>query len=1154
MKLNNNYQDYWKSMGLLFPLLLTGCSDELSHLSPTDVDGRQKIELGATIDQVNDTRADESGFADGDKFGVFVVNYDGDAPGQLTLTDNQANNVAFTYSADDNKWQASTDIYWHDNVTPADVYGYYPFNNGMGDVDAYRFEVEHDQSIAKEGEMGHYEASDLLWAKASRAVPGKKVSLTFNHILAGVKVTLQQGEGFDGDSWSKLTKRVTVDNTIRTAGVDLSKGTATPNGELDRNVVMNPESGDTYRAVVVPQSVASGKNILSITIDGVSYQYKPSAGMIYTAGKLHNFTMKVDRKSDGSGYSLTLVSEEITPWEADKTSHDFESNSYLVINVPVAGTLKECIKKVVKEPELVKNLKITGTLTESDFEFIRNEMSLLKALNIKSVKMADITKDIWEFNPSSGEDERITVTLIDELPEDALRGLPNLTRIILPESLKSIGKWALAGLTLESDLILPDSITVIKKGAFRNLKGDISVNIPKSIVKIGEDAFAESSVRVSLQFPKNLKHIGSRAFYYCEYAEGTFNLPENLEYLGEEAFHWCGHISKKLTGDIVIPIKIKKIPNIAFYYMGFQSGTNLKLHDGVTEIGASAFARLSFSSPISFPESIKIIGGGAFGACSLTGEIRLPDNISHLGDGAFANTNMRGHLTLPSGLEEIGSSFSNTLIDKVTFGNNIIQIKEYACNECNELQYIEIGKNVELIDDFAFTDCPQLKTVVCLSSTPPSLGDNVFNGIDPNHCVLEVPENYIENYRHDSGWKIFSNITPHHELGLSTTEINALNKGIIRNVMVRAEDEWEVTECPSWIHVTPDQAIDKEEISINVEPMNNTAGDRTGKVVFRLKESGYTNYLTVNQYGYDYNEDNEIILQRASGSGNPIHVVILGEGYGAESIINGEYLNRVNETMEYMFSIEPFKTYRDMFTVSTAVTLSADNVAEDIVSDKNTKFDLIFPDIETSPQEAIYKIKDYVANTFNGITGDNIDKSLIIILANYESFNGSSYIDPSGCAMAMIGKCNGVYPYDSRGLVQALAGGAAFGGLATESISHMDNIKGCQCFYCNQLDTYYMMKSRGFFENVTISGNMSDAPWRDFIFHPKYSSLVDMWEGGYNHFRGVWRSEPESVMNTYIPYYNTISRYAIYKQIMRRAGLTPSLEDFIANDKIEIPQ
>ncbi|MDE5850644.1 MAG: fimbrillin family protein, partial [Muribaculaceae bacterium] len=134
-------KDYYLPIRLGLPSLallgLLGCSDEMHVFRPDNGSSGLRLELQASIDQQNDTRADESGFADGDRFGLFVINYSEGNPGELTLSDNQVNNVAMAYNADANTWQAATDIYWRDPVTPADVYGYYPFNNGMSDVDAY---------------------------------------------------------------------------------------------------------------------------------------------------------------------------------------------------------------------------------------------------------------------------------------------------------------------------------------------------------------------------------------------------------------------------------------------------------------------------------------------------------------------------------------------------------------------------------------------------------------------------------------------------------------------------------------------------------------------------------------------------------------------------------------------------------------------------------------------------------------------------------------------------------------------------------------------------------------------------------------------------------------------------------------------------------
>ncbi|MCM1296061.1 MAG: leucine-rich repeat protein [Muribaculaceae bacterium] len=1139
--------------------MLTGCSDTLYDLVPDKPEEGLKFELTADIEQTTDTRADESGFADGDRFGIFVVNYAQDLPGTLTLSDNQANNVAFAYNADANTWGAASDIYWRDTTTPVDVYGYYPFNNGMGDVDEYRFEVEHDQSIAKEGQMGTYEASDLLWAKASRAMPGKKVQLTFNHILAGVKVTLVQGVDFQGGgtAWAELKKTITVDNTVRTASVDLAAGAATPNGTPDRNIVMNPESGDTYRAVTVPQTVAPGKSIIGITIDGVTYHYNRTDGMTYTAGKLHNFTIKIDRKADGSGYALTLLSEDITDWEADKSSHDFESNSYLVVNVPKSGSLGKSLNEVGAEPTTIRNIKITGHICVEDFEYMREKMSQLTCINLSEATVYNYFRYIFDYD--NIDDYK------NKLPVDAFNSSNSIRRIVLPEELKEIESSSLGRLSLTSTLVIPESVKIIGPWAFYETSG--TIELPNNLERIEECAFFNSSASIDLKMTHSLKYIGYRAFSGARNVAGTFQLPTDLEYIGDECFDGCG---TGLQGDITIPYKIKEIPNLAFSDMGFSKPIKLTLHDGITKIGNAAFSGLKFSSPITFPKNLTSIASSAFERCDFTGDIILPDGITNLGKYAFGNTNIKGTLELPKSLVSFGGtddyvwgglekgSFSETLIEKLIIGDNIEIINDKASIGCQHLKYVSIGKNVSHIGAEAFSGCPLIETVVCMAKEPPTLDDSAFNNVDYTHCVVEVPEESIELYRNASGWRTFRSITPHHELSFSTSVLNCLNKESTRELTVRADGPWEVVECPSWIHVTPQSADYKSDITIKVDAQPKSGGDRHGEVKFRLKNSGYSNYMTIHQFDYQYEEDNEIVLQLANGRGKPINVFIVGEGYGAEDIANGKYMSRVNETVESLFTIEPYKSYKNMFNVSTTIAVSNDNGAQDIQTFKDTKFDFIFPEIDcvmASVSDITQRMKDYVKNVSSAINDGNIDKALIIMLANYDSFDGSSYqCSNDKCSIAMIGNSTESYPFDNRGLVQKYAGGEAFAGLATEEVYHMETMKGCACPGCNMMKRYYTMKNLGFYENVTISGKFDDSPWKDFIFNPRYSALVDMYEGGCNHLRGIWRSEPESVMNTYIPYYNTISRYAIYKQIMKRAGLMPSLEEFIVNDKIEIPE
>lgn len=1128
---------YWRAVAYVI-LFRPLCYPPESYLSG------QRIEFSAQISQKNITRADEAGFAGGDRMGVFVVNYQNGSSSSLTLSDNQANNVAVSYDAETNKWTSATDIYWLDDSTPADVYGYYPFNNGMGNVNAYPFEVSANQSVADtDGDMGSYEASDFLWAKAGGVAPGTKVNLTFSHRLAGVKVILQQGDGFADGEWDKLPKLVTVNNTVRSATIDLSTGNATATGGYDHNIVMSPETG-CYRAVVIPQTVGADKSHIGITIDGITYNYTHDSAINYSAGRLHTFTLKVDRKEQSGDFTVSLVGAEISDWEVDQSSHDFESFSYLVVDVPVEGTLKECLSKIA-DYTAVKNLKVVGALNEEDYRFMREDMLALTAVNLKDTKCM-----LQEWNGNVNN-----YTYYNKLPRSAFGYKPTLHHVVLPEKLEKFGWGGFHGVVFFSDIIIPETVKEIEAHAFIATKGDFEIVLPKNLEYVGEAAFYDSEAKINMNLPNSIKRIAEGAFYNTPNAYGTFALPAKLEFLDEMAFNGCG---TELDGEIVIPTTIKTISRRAFDDMGFKKAIRLQLHDGVAQISAEAFCGLEFSEPIIFPKGLTAIGGGAFYGCKFTGDLILPDGLSSMGTRTFAETNIKGTIIAPSKMEVWDSEFYNTGIERLILGDNVEYIREEACAHCDKLKYVEIGKNVASIEKNVFAYCDSLSTIVCKAKEPPVISENIFTkDYCYNFCIVEVPEKSVEVYRRAPGWKKFKNITPHHELGLSLSEVMCLNKGITRSLTVRAEGEWKIAEKPDWVTITPDHAGYKEEVSIKVAPMPVGAGNREGRVVLRLKDSGYTNFITIHQYDYAYDEDKEIVLQTANGRGNAIPVFIVGEGYGAESIVNGDYMKRVRETMENLFSIEPYKTYRNMFSVSTAVALSPDNIASDLYTSRETKFSLHFPEIKCKYEfncEHEYGLINYAKKVSSIITDANISKALIIVLSNYNAFNGGFDIESTGCAIACVGISDDIYPFDNRDLVLRYVGGEAFGGLANENITHNDFIKGCTCGSCNALKMYDIMKSRGFFENVTMSGKITESPWRDFMFHPQYSQIVDMYEGGYNHLRGVWRSESQSVMSTYIPYYNTISRYAIYKQIMRRAGLKASLDDFIANDKIEIPQ
>lgn len=471
------------------------------------------ISLSGEIDQVTLSRVNDGGFCHNDVMGVYIVDYEGGSPGTLLDEGNRATNLQFTFDETNYKWNSAYDVFWKDSKTPIDVYGYYPVGTPES-VNAYAFEVRKDQSkLSENGEMGGYEASDFLWGKAENVAPlTPVVRLSFRHKMSNARVTLQEGKGFSEGEWTKLEKQVLVTNTKRGARVDLATGIVTVTGEVATTGTIPYKHGDEFRAIVVPQEVATGVKLFSITVDGVAYSFSKNETFTYVPSKMHNFTIRVDKKANEGKYEFVLVSESITAWEVDLASHDATAREYIVIESE-AGKLKECITAAKKDFRNLQNLKITGEINALDFYFMRDSMDRLQALNLKEVKIV-----------KGGMDDNGRPARGDVIPTHALHTKSSLQSVILPDQLQEIDYAAFC--------------------ECKSLMG--SLIIPEGVVKIEELAFGRcSGLRGLLTLPSTLEYIGAAAFETCAFI-GELKLPDKLKYIGTQAFYSC----KNFTGTI----------------------------------------------------------------------------------------------------------------------------------------------------------------------------------------------------------------------------------------------------------------------------------------------------------------------------------------------------------------------------------------------------------------------------------------------------------------------------------------------------------------------------------------------------------------------------------------------------------------------------
>lgn len=152
-----------------------------------------------------------------------------------------------------------------------------------------------------------------------------------------------------------------------------------------------------------------------------------------------------------------------------------------------------------------------------------------------------------------------------------------------------------------------------------------------------------------------------------------------------------------------------------------------------------------------------------------------------------------------------------------------------------------------------------------------------------------------------------------------------------------------------------------------------------------------------------------------------------------------------------------------------------------------------------------------------------------------------------GSAIAICPMSRDAYPYDFRGIVQHEAGGHGFAKLGDEYIYTNAFIQSCGC-NSPHLKKFYAGKNLGWYRNLSDNGDMKTVEWAHFIYHNDYSNIVDMYEGGYFHTRGIYRSEATSCMNNNIPYFSAISRQEMVERIMEYAGLPFSIDEFYARD------
>lgn len=331
-----------------------------------------------------------------------------------------------------------------------------------------------------------------------------------------------------------------------------------------------------------------------------------------------------------------------------------------------------------------------------------------------------------------------------------------------------------------------------------------SVTIPESVIDTNNNT------------TYNVTSIGEKAFQY-NYSLEQVEIPNSVTTIGNSAFHNCTKLK-----EIIIPNSVTTIGKNAF-----QKCNNLPsitLSNTLTSIDSNAFLDCSSLATIAIPNSVTSIAHQAFANCSSLTSVTLPENATiainafdnagkrdtingvvyagndtlNVSNYKFTNTgfitfylNNQSYQTTEASVEYCDRSKIGAFIIPESITHNGVSlsttvIKDDAFANCTELTSITIGKEIKNIEDEAFYNCSKLDSIICLATTAPKLGSQVFKKTSNNRKLITPFGSNYTAWEDPYAWsKTYHLIQENDTITLEsdfmiTRKVGLINNGVLR--------------------------------------------------------------------------------------------------------------------------------------------------------------------------------------------------------------------------------------------------------------------------------------------------------------------------------------------------------------------------------------
>lgn len=179
--------------------------------------------------------------------------------------------------------------------------------------------------------------------------------------------------------------------------------------------------------------------------------------------------------------------------------------------------------------------------------------------------------------------------------------------------------------------------------------------------------------------------------------------------------------------------------------------TNAIVGDCVAEINQLCFAECSALTSVTLSSNVKYIDESAFMDCISLPSVILPSGIGKISDFVFESDYELASVNIPYGVTSIGTHSFYDCLSLLNIGipSTVTEIKQGAFR----------SSNWTTRDQYQYNKMMNMATnrvVICLPTTPPTLGDGVFSiitGVDDIATYpIYVPSASLEAYKTAPNW------------------------------------------------------------------------------------------------------------------------------------------------------------------------------------------------------------------------------------------------------------------------------------------------------------------------------------------------------------------------------------------------------------------